>query len=129
MGKEKEEKNILDLIPVRSYEWEEDEIVYVKVPRFRSTLGQKFCELIKKKDTTYNVKLDKYGSLAWKLIDGKKTVRKIGKALSAEFKDEVEPVFQRVAELFNIMEANKLITYKKNENNSDNEGRVKNGTD
>jgi hypothetical protein len=128
MGKEKGEKNILDMIPVRSYEWEGDDIVCVKVPRFKSAMGQKFCKLIKK-DTTYNVKLDKYGSLAWKLSNGEKTVREIGEALSEEFKSEVEPVYQRISELFNIMEANKLITYKKNENNSVNEGREKNGHD
>ncbi len=112
MARKKEAQNILDMIPVRSYEWEEKENVIVKVPRFRSRLGQKFCKLIKK-DRTYNVNLDKYGSEAWKMCDGKRTVRAIGKALKEKFGEEIDPVYERMGEFFNIMEANRLITYKK----------------
>ena len=115
MAKKKETKNILDMVPVRAYEWEDDEIVLVKVPRFRGKVGQKFCDVIKK-EQTYDVKLDKYGSDVWRMCDGKNTVRAIGLALKEKYGDEVEPVFERVGEMFNIMEANKLIRYKKNKN-------------
>lgn len=128
MAKKKARKNVLDLIPKREYEWEENETVSVKVPRFRSGLGQRFCRLIKK-DPTYNVNLDKYGSFVWKMCDGKRTVRVIGKALKEKFKEEVEPVYERVGELFHIMEANKLITYKRRENNSCEDKGAENGTD
>jgi hypothetical protein len=128
MARKKDIKNTLDMIPVRNYEWKEKEVVTVLVPRFRSRLGQRFCKLIKK-DPTYNVNLDKLGSFAWKLCNGTRTVRDIGKNLSEEFGDEVEPINQRVSELFNIMEANKLITYKKLNNHSPSTGGVENGPD
>ena len=114
MAKKKETKNILDMIPVRAYEWEEDDIVKVKVPRFRGRLGQNFCRLIKK-EQTYFVKLDKYGSEAWKLFDGKRTVREVGSILKERHGEDIEPVYERLGELLNIMEANGLITYKRNE--------------
>lgn len=118
MKKKTEAINVLDMIPVRILEWEEKETVIVKAPRFKSYLGKKFGKLVKK-EPTYNINLDKVGSVAWKLCDGERTVRAIGKALLEKFGEEVEPMSERVAELFNIMEANKLITYKRKDSDSD----------
>ncbi len=112
--KKKEAKNVLSMIPLRVYEWEEKETVTVKVPRFRSSAGQRFARLIKK-EPTYNVNLDKYSSAAWKLCDGKRTVGAIGKALLEQFEEEVDPINERIAALFDIMEANGLIRYKRHE--------------
>jgi hypothetical protein len=115
------EENLLDKIPVRIHEWEEDSEgvdvdeepqVSIKVPRFKSRAGEKFCKWIKK-SPTYGVKLDRYGSEAWRLCDGKNTVRFIAKALHEKFGEEVEPVNDRVAKLMTILELNGLITYKK----------------
>ena len=128
MTKQKKKENVLDKIPIRQYEWDENGNVTIKVPRFRSNIGQKFCKVIKK-GATYNVHLDKHGSLAWRLCDGKRTVGDIGRSLALEFGEEVEPVFLRVSELFNILEANKLITYKKPNNHLPPEGEESNGTD
>lgn len=114
MARKKEIKNILTMIPVRVYEWEEKEKVTVKVPRFRSKVGQKFCRLVKKK-RTYNVNLDKYSSAAWKLCNGKRSVGAIGKALRDQFGEDIDPINERIATLFDIMEANGLIIYKRYE--------------
>jgi hypothetical protein len=126
MRKQKETPNILDMIPVRRYKWVEKDNVCVKVPRFRSRLGNKLCDFLKK-DPTYNVNLDKHGSFVWKLCDGKRTVREIGKSLSEKYGEEVEPVNERLGELFNIMEANKLIMYKKVDSDSSKKGGSING--
>ncbi len=112
--KKKEAENVLSMIPVRVYEWDENKIVTVKVPRFRSKVGQRFCRLIKK-DATYNVNQDKYSSAAWKLCDGERTVGAIGKALREQFEEDVDPINERIAVLFDIMEANGLIRYNKHE--------------
>jgi hypothetical protein len=128
MARKKNKKNILNMIPVRNYEWEEAENVSVLVPRFRSWLGQKFCKLIKK-EPTYKVNLDDRSSDAWKLSDGKRTVLDIAKELEKKYKEQVEPANLRVAELFNILEANKLIRYKNPENHSYNTGEAENDTD
>jgi hypothetical protein len=122
---------ILDMVPQRAYEWEEDEkkgIVIVKIPRFRSRLGKKFCSLIKK-DQTYNLKLDEKNSYIWKLCDGKRSVKEIAKSLLDKYRDDVEPVYQRVGELFHIMESNRLITYKKKKDDLGDAGGRQDGDD
>jgi hypothetical protein len=131
VARKKETKNILDMVPHRIYEWEEDEkkgIVIVKMPRFRSRLGKKFCSAIKK-DQTYNVKLDEKNSFIWKLCDGKRSVREISESVLDKYGDDVEPVYQRVGELFHIMESNRLITYKKKKNDLGNAGGSEDGDD
>jgi hypothetical protein len=126
MAKKKETKNILDLVPIRCYKWEEKEGVSVFVPRFRSKLGQKFCRFVKK-DPNYKVNLDDRSSDAWKLCDGKRTVREIALELEKKYKEKVEPANVRVAELFNILESNRLIRYKNPKNHSDMAEGVENG--
>lgn len=126
MAKKKDVKNILDMVPIRCYKWEEKEHVSVFVPRFRSKLGQKFCSLIKK-DPNYKVNLDDRSSDAWKLCDGKKTVREIAVELEKKYKEKVEPANVRVAELFDILEANRLIRYKNPKNHSDYAEGAENG--
>ena len=128
MAGKKNPKNILNMIPVRNYEWEEKETVSVLVPKFRGKIGQRFCRLIKK-EITYKVNLDERSSDAWKLSNGKRTVLDIAKELGKKYKEQVEPANSRVAELFNILEANKLIRYKNLENHSDSTGKVENGAD
>jgi hypothetical protein len=113
----KKKRNILDLIPVRNYKWEEKENVSVLVPRFRSRLGKGICKFLRK-EPHYRINLDERSSLAWKLSNGKRTVLDIAKELEKKFKEEVEPANVRVAELFQIMESNKLIRYKNIENHS-----------
>ncbi len=117
MARKKDKKNILNMIPVRNYEWEEKENVSVLVPRFRSWLGKRICRFLKK-EPNYRVNLDERSSYAWKLSDGKRTVSDIAKELEKKFKEEVEPANVRVANLFQIMESNKLIRYKNIENHS-----------
>ncbi len=131
MVRKKETENILDMVPHRAYEWEEDEkkgIVIVKMPRFRSRLGKRFCSLIKK-DQTYNVKLDDKNSFIWKLCDGKRSVGEIAKSVLDRYGDEAEPIYQRVGELFHIMESNRLITYKKKKDDLGVAGGQQNGDD
>ncbi len=117
MARRKDRKNILKMIPVRNYEWEEKEIVSVLVPRFRSGFGKRICRFLKK-DLHYKVNLDERSSYAWKLSNGKRTVLEIAKELEKKFNEEVEPANVRVVELFQIMESNKLIRYKNIENHS-----------
>ncbi len=121
-SQKRKEDNILDMIPGRVHEWVEEKVegegevgevrVRVKVPRFKSGVGKRFCKWLKK-SPTYDVKLDRYGSEAWKLCDGINDVGTIAESLLEKFGEDVEPVYERVAQLISIMEINGLITYKK----------------
>jgi len=80
----------LQYVPKRlDFEWytDEDGIVHIRVPKFKSKIGEQFCRLIHK-ENIFIANLDKKGSLVWKNCDGKKTVKQILDILKKEFPDE-----------------------------------------
>ncbi|MDI6765802.1 MAG: PqqD family protein [Bacteroidota bacterium] len=90
--------NLLDLKPVRMFEFEEDQgaKVTLLIPKFRDKILGKYLQpLIKKK--YFKVKLDEYGSFVWKQIDGRITVNEIVERLRLKFGAEAEPAVDRVA--------------------------------
>lgn len=87
----------LQFKPVRAdYEWSTDDkgLVQIKVPKFESSLGKKFCHLIKK-ENTFSAHMDELGSFVWKQCDGRTTVKEILDRLQKEF-DEDENLDQRL---------------------------------
>jgi len=71
------------------FEWNTNEegLVRMKVPKFKSDFGKSFCKLIKKGDT-FTANFDKLGSLVWENCDGRNTVKDILKKLKKEFSKE-----------------------------------------
>lgn len=71
------------------FEWSENDegLVEIKVPKFKSNFGKSFCKLFRK-DPTFFAKMDKIGSLVWKNSDGKQTLKEILEKLKKEFPDE-----------------------------------------
>jgi len=101
-------ENLLELVPKQTVQWvEEDGRIVLLKPKTR-------FEFIRKRMTKrdYRIKLDDYGSLVWKNIDGTKSVEEIGKILRDSFGDAVEPVYDRLGEFLSIMEENGLIKLK-----------------
>jgi hypothetical protein len=56
------------------------------------------------------IRLDEIGSAAWQLVDGRRTVEEIGKALQKQFGAKVEPIYGRLAVFFKQLERQDLIT-------------------
>jgi hypothetical protein len=76
--------------PLRlDFEWSIDEKgqVQITVPKFKSTIGKKFCSLLKK-DQMIIANMDHLGSLVWTNCDGIKTVADILKILERTFPNE-----------------------------------------
>ena len=71
------------------FEWEtnEEDLVRIKVPKFKSNFGKSFCKLIKK-ENTFIANLDKLGTIVWKNCDGKNTVKRILEIIKKEFPKE-----------------------------------------
>jgi len=82
-------EEFLKLKPKRKdFEWlEEEGKVKVKVPKFKSKIGKKFCKLLGR-ENVFTVNLDEKGSLIWKLCDGEHTVEEILRELEENFPDE-----------------------------------------
>jgi len=119
--------NILDLVPERNrhlqFSVREEPLgkaapkdpgaagtVTIRVPRFRGALGQGLCRLFRVAPWI-NVNLDAYGSLVWTAMDGKRTVRQLGKKLKDRFGEDVEPIYRRLAEFLSLLERNTIISY------------------
>lgn len=117
MGKRfKKDDNFLELIPIRykEQEWlEKDGLVQIIIPR--NGIIEKMVRPIFKTPKTMKIDLDKLGSCVWKSIDGTRTVGDIGDIVRAEFREDAEPVYERLATYINILRNNKFITLEKNE--------------
>jgi len=72
-----------------SLEWNinNEGLVEIKVPKFKSKLGETFCNFIRK-DNVFTARMDKIGSLIWKHCDGSKTVKEILEIIEKEFPSE-----------------------------------------
>jgi len=71
------------------FEWSTnaEELVEMKVPKFKSNLGKSFCKLIKK-ENVFTASMDWLGSLVWKNCNGKNTVNQILELAKKEFPEE-----------------------------------------
>lgn len=69
-------------------------------------------KLIKKPPVTY-VHLDAMGSFIWPLIDGNRTIAEIGKEVHENFADDAEPLYERLAQYFKILENYNFIEFQK----------------
>ena len=105
-------EEFLQFIPKRlDFEWSTNDegLVELKVPKFKSNLGKSFCKVIKK-DDKFSANLDKIGSLVWKNCDGKQTVKQILEKLKKEFANE-ENIDQRLFLFLSQMKSLNYIDY------------------
>lgn len=108
--KKNNENNYLDYVPRRMIEHEvDDDGLFVLLrPRFMKGFFAKFVQpRIKAK--YYKVRLDKFGSKTWEAIDGKRSVKEIADLLYSEFKDEVEPRYERCSTFISSLERGAMV--------------------
>ena len=66
----------------------EEGLVELIVPKFKSKIGKSLCTWIKK-ENFFIAKMDKIGSIVWANSDGSKTVEQILHVLKKEFPNEL----------------------------------------
>jgi hypothetical protein len=107
------EDNILGKVPYRRVKGvEADGRIFVVMPKFDRPWKEKAAKALGF-PLEVSIKLDARSSAAWKLIDGRTTVRAIGETMHGEFGEKIEPLYPRLAVLLRIMEQNHLIGYRK----------------
>jgi hypothetical protein len=80
-------EEFLQYTPLRmNYEWyiDDQDLVHIKVPKFTSSIGKKFCTLLRREQIMI-ANMDEIGSLVWKQCDGKTTVKSILEKLEKAF--------------------------------------------
>lgn len=109
-----ENHNFLERIPVaNSYlSWfrEENGLVTLEIENtgFFNRIAQK---IFHKPKFSY-VHLDKTGSFVWPLIDGEKNIIELGKLVQDKFGKDAEPLYERLAKFFQILDSYHFITFK-----------------
>lgn len=113
MLKKKEKENYLDYIPKRSLniKWEEREDGLVRLIVPRNTIIDRIVRKLFFTPEAFKIDLDKLGSFIWRQIDGEKTIYEIGKLLKEEFKEEAEPIYERLIQFMRILKNNNFIEY------------------
>ena len=100
-------KNYLEKCPVISetIEWSLDEnnLVVLGIEN-KGFFNKLFQKLLKKPKTSY-IHLDEFGSCIWQLIDGQRNIIKIGELFLEQFGDKANPLYERLAKYFQILDS------------------------
>ena len=99
--------NFLDMVPVRMKGIGKNK-EFLLVPIYETRRGECIAKLIKLR-TRRRIKLDDYGWMVWKLIDGRRDIRKIGKILKQRYGNDVEPLYPRISKFMAYLQTLKLI--------------------
>lgn len=107
------EDNFLDYVPVRKVEWEREENgkVYLIKEKSKNKLMKKIIDLFNKSQF-FNIHLDKLGTSAWLLIDGKRSVYEINEKMKEEFGEDLYQAEQRLCLFFTLLKKNKFVDFK-----------------
>lgn len=111
--KKKESENYLEKRPVRAdgLKWSADEKGMVTLDMENKGLANKIAQKLLKKPEISHIHLDETGSFIWPLIDGEKTIIDIGVSVKEYFGDKAEPLYERLAQYFRILESNGFIKW------------------
>lgn len=82
------------VIPMAQHE-DVDGLVIIRAPRFQGRAGRGLVRVLKR-DQHFNLHLDEFGSRAWRLFDGERTVGEIADVLAEEAGDEPVIALQRL---------------------------------
>ncbi len=100
-------KNYLEKIPAHpahiSFTVGDDGVVTLSVEN-KGAFNRVAQWLFKKPKVSY-IHLDEHGSFVWQCVDGDKTILAIGDDVKAHFGDAAEPLYERLATFFNILDS------------------------
>ena len=107
-------KNYLEKIPERNplIKWSQSDDKKVTLEIENTGLFNRVAQKLFRKPKTSYVHLDETGSFVWPLIDGKKNIIILGEDVKAEFGEKAEPLYERLAKFFQILESYNLIIFK-----------------
>lgn len=111
-SKQLEKVNLLDVRPVRTESWEEQDGRIVIVRSLPSgDRRRRPREWFRFWFSTRRIRLDERGSLVWRLLDGNRTVAEVAAELRMEFGQEVEPAEERTGQLVRRLHDEELLGY------------------
>lgn len=110
-------ENYLEKIPVRPewLRWSADESGAVTLDIENKGFVNRIAQKLLKKPKVSHIHLDEMGSFIWPLIDGKKSVLDISVPFEAHFGEKAQPLYERIAKYFQILESYGFIEWSSGE--------------
>lgn len=107
--------NFLEFVPERSKQlrWSAAEDGLITLDIENTGILNRLCQRFLHKPKYTHIHLDRVGSFVWPLIDGKKNIIELGKTVRQEFGQEAEPLYERLAKYFQVLESYHFIQLKK----------------
>lgn len=106
-------ENYLEKIPVRcDIHWTTDDKEIVTLEIENTGVFNLIAQKLFKKPKISYIHLDEMGSFVWPLIDGNKTILDLGKDVEKKFGDSANPLYERLAKFFQILDSYNFITWK-----------------
>lgn len=107
--------NYLEKIPCTSprLSYTVDETGIVTLSYENKGVFNRIFQLVLKKPKISYVHLDEIGSVVWPLIDGEKSIMELGEYVHIKCGERAEPLYERLAKFFQILESYRFIEFKK----------------
>ena len=113
--KDLKSQNYLERIPMRpehiAWSWDEKGIVTLDIEN--RGFFNRLAQLLFKKPKVSHIHLDKMGSFIWPLMDGNKDIVALGVLVKEHFGDDAEPLYERLAKFFQILDSYSFVTWNK----------------
>ena len=106
-------ENYLERIPVRtsSLTWTQNEEGRVTLAIENRGLFRWLTQKLLFKPRVSYVHLDRLGSFVWPLLDGQQSILQLGEKVKDAFGEEAEPLYERLAKFFQILDSYHFITW------------------
>lgn len=107
-------QNYLEKIPVRPehIKWSVDEKNIVTLDIENTGLFNRIAQKLFKKPKVSHIHLDEMGSFLWPLLDGKKSIIELGRLVEEQFGEKANPLYERLAKYFQILESYDFVEWK-----------------
>lgn len=115
MKKAKSKENYLERRPMRPehIKWSVDEKGIVTLDVENAGFFNRMAQKLFKKPPVSHIHLDEMGSFVWPLLDGEKDITVLGILVKEHFGDEAEPLYERLAKYFQILDSYSFVVWKK----------------
>ena len=115
MKKDKaQSENYLERRPIRpeQIQWSVDEEGLVTLDIENKGFFNRVAQKLFHRPRISHIHLDRIGSFVWPLLDGEKDIIALGALVKEHFGDEAEPLYERLAKYFQILDSYSFVTWK-----------------
>lgn len=107
-------ENYLERKPARPehIKWSTDEDGIITLDIENTGAMNRIAQKLFRKPKVSHVHLDEMGSFVWPLMDGERDITAIGVLVKDHFGDKAEPLYERLAKFFQILDSYNFVDWK-----------------